>query len=113
MRRATGSNIDKAGIAYYQRLCTYSGHCDGAIRMMANWRLEALQARLPNLASPVYLIHAANDRAIPRASVYDAAALMPCCEVEELPDLGHLAHEEDADRLGAIIVTFAKQHLKG
>ncbi len=108
LARSTGSNIDAAGEKYYTRLFSKSGHCDGAIRMMANWRLEALGAQLGNLASPVLLVSAANDAAIPKPAVVQAVALIPGCEMEEMAALGHLAHEEDPAQAVKIIVEFAK-----
>lgn len=112
LRRSTGSRIDAAGALYYGRLFSHSGHCDGAIRMMANWRLEDLQRRLPEIETPVLLVHGQKDNAIPRSGVQKAADLIPQCRVEEVANLGHLAHEEDPQRLAGIILAFAKEHVK-
>ena len=108
LARATGSHIDAAGEKYYTRLFSKSGHCDGAIRMMANWRLEGLGARLGDLASPVLLVSAAKDAAIPKPAVVQAVALIPGCETQEMAALGHLAHEEDPAQAVKIITEFAK-----
>lgn len=108
LARATGSQIDAAGAKYYTRLFSKSGHCDGAIRMMANWRLEGLGARLGNLTSPVLLVSAAKDAAIPKPAVTQAVALIPACETQEMAELGHLAHEEDPAQATKIITEFAK-----
>ncbi len=108
LARATGSKIDAEGAKYYTRLFSKSGHCDGAIRMMANWRLEALGARLGNLGGPVLLVSAAKDAAIPKTAVVQAVALIPGCETQEMAALGHLAHEEDPGQAVDIIVEFAK-----
>jgi magnesium chelatase accessory protein len=108
LARATGSKIDAAGAKYYTRLFSKSGHCDGAIRMMANWRLEGLGAKLGSLTAPVLLVSAAKDAAIPKAAVTQAAALIPGCETQEMAALGHLAHEEDAAQAAEIVREFAK-----
>ena len=108
LARATGSKIDAAGAKYYTRLFSKSGHCDGAIRMMANWRLEGLAARLGNLTSPVLLASAAKDAAIPKAAVMQAAAFIQGCETQEMEALGHLAHEEDSAQAAKIITEFAR-----
>jgi magnesium chelatase accessory protein len=108
LARATGSKIDAAGAKYYTRLFSKSGHCDGAIRMMANWRLEGLGGRLGSLAAPVLLVSAARDAAIPKAAVVQAVALIPGCETLEMAALGHLAHEEDPAQAVKIITEFAK-----
>lgn len=108
LARSTGSKIDAAGAKYYTRLFSKSGHCDGAIRMMANWRLERLGARLGNLTSPMLLVSAAKDAAIPKTAVVQAAALIAGCETQDIAALGHLAHEEDAAQAAKIITEFAK-----
>tara|TARA_R110002110_G_scaffold62890_1_gene175170 strand:- start:310 stop:1206 length:897 start_codon:yes stop_codon:yes gene_type:complete len=113
LRRSTGSRIDAAGALYYGRLFSHSGHCDGAIRMMANWRLEDLQGRLPDIDQPVMLVHGQHDSAIPRSAVQRAAEQIPRCVIEEVANLGHLAHEEDPERLADLIRAFAKPHLAG
>lgn len=112
LRRSTGSRIDAAGALYYGRLFSHSGHCDGAIRMMANWRLEDLQRRLPDIDTPVMLVHGQRDSAIPGSAVQKAADLIPRGAVEEIGNLGHLAHEEDPERLAGIIRKFAQRHVK-
>lgn len=108
LARATGSIINAAGAKYYTRLFSKSGHCDGAIRMMANWQLEVLGKRLGSISAPVFLVHAAKDAAIPKAAVLEAAALIPGCETQEIPALGHLAHEEDPAQAAHIITTFVQ-----
>lgn len=111
LARATGSKIDAAGARYYTRLFSKSGHCDGAIRMMANWRLEGLGAKLSNLTAPVLLVSAAKDTAIPKAAVTQAAGLIPGCETQALAELGHLAHEEDPAQAVKIITDFAAANI--
>ena len=106
LKRATGSHIDAAGGLDYTRLFSTSGHCDGAIRMMANWQLEPLRDRLVELSSPVLLVHAGQDAAIKREAVLDAAARISGCQILEMPGLGHLAHEEDPAAAARIITDF-------
>jgi magnesium chelatase accessory protein len=104
--RATGSKIDTAGLLSYRTLLTTSGHCDGAIRMMANWQLEELKARLPTLASSVLLVHADGDKAIPASAVDEAAALMPAAKLVTMKQSGHLAHEERPQEAAVLICDF-------
>lgn len=108
LRRSTGSNIDAAGERFYTRLFSKSGHCDGALRMMANWRLEPLRDRLGELLAPVLLVHAGKDAAIKTADILQAAALIPGCKTWEMAGQGHLAHEEDPTQAAQIITEFAK-----
>lgn len=108
LARATGSEVDAAGADYYTRLFSKSGHCDGAIRMMANWQLEALGKRLGNITTPVLLVNAAKDAAIPKPAVLQAAALIPGCKTLEMAALGHLAHEEDPAQAARIVTEFVQ-----
>ncbi|MEM8826631.1 MAG: alpha/beta fold hydrolase BchO [Pseudomonadota bacterium] len=107
LRRATGSRIDRAGRRHYQALLGRAGHCDGALRMMAGWDLEALQAALPGLRANVLLLHGEEDRAIPRSAVRRAADLIPDADMRALSGLGHLAHEEAPEQVAEIIAHFA------
>lgn len=111
LARATGSAIDREGLSQYEMLFSHSGHCDGALRMMANWRLDHLQKKLPDIDAPVLLLHAQNDKAIPPDSVIEAAKPLPHCTLKSLDDLGHLAHEEQPDKAVQIITAFAKKHI--
>ncbi|TFU03125.1 alpha/beta fold hydrolase [Polymorphobacter arshaanensis] len=92
--RSTGSRIDDAGVAFYQRLFATSGHCAGAITMMANWDLDALARDLPLLQTRMLLVHGSADAAIPISSARSAAALVGDGRLTALVGLGHLAHEE-------------------
>ncbi|MES2783728.1 MAG: alpha/beta fold hydrolase BchO, partial [Pseudomonadota bacterium] len=109
LARSTGSQIDAEGAKSYTRLFSKSGHCDGAIRMMANWRLEALGARLGEISTPVLLVHPAKDAAIPKSAVTDAARLMPHVTVVDMPGLGHLAHEEEPEQAAKIVTEFVER----
>ncbi len=106
LKRATGSRLDAAGLRAYRALLTKSGHCDGAIRMMANWRLEDLQESLPMLAAPVLLVHAEGDTAIPRSAVEGAASLIPGARLVTVQGAGHLAHEERPQEIAQLVAGF-------
>jgi magnesium chelatase accessory protein len=107
LRKSTGSVIDREGNEFYRRLFARSGHCDGAIRMMASWRLEDLERQLPDAVLTVMLVHADNDKAIPRSAVKRAAQLIPNCRFESIAGAGHLAHEEQPAQIAALITDFA------
>ena len=110
LERSTGSKLDTAGVELYYRLFRHSGHCDGAIRMMANWDLEALEKRLDTVDFPVMLLHASNDKAIPRSAIISAADLIPKSEFEERAALGHLAHEEKPEHIAEIAAGFMARY---
>lgn len=111
LARATGSEIDADGIKQYEILFSHSGHCDGALRMMANWRLDHLQKKMPMIDMPILLLHAENDTAIKPDSVIAAAKPLPLCTVQSLAGLGHLAHEEEPEKAAQIVTEFAHAHL--
>lgn len=90
----TGSFLDDAGIAAYQRLMQRPGHAEAALGMMAHWDLAQLARDLPRLQTPLHLLVAANDRAVPAALAHRVASLCASADITPLPGLGHLAHEE-------------------
>lgn len=99
----TGSRIGDAGLALYTRLIADRGHVDATLRMMAGWNLDPLLADLPDITAPVVLIAADGDRAVPPVTSVRAAARLPDARVIHVAGLGHLAHEEDPDRIAAIL----------
>ena len=99
----TGSTLDDAGIDLYYRLLGDRGHVDGTLSMMAQWSLDGLLSRLPQITTPVHLISGLNDRAVPPSVSRDAAARLPRARLTELAQLGHLAHEENAALIAALI----------
>lgn len=107
LKRSTGSRIDAAGADQYQRLFATPAHCAGAITMMADWDLDALERDLPKLAVPLLLVHGAGDAMIPLSAAQAAAAMVPGARVETLGGLGHLAHEEAPDQVAELIAAFA------
>ena len=107
LQRATASPIDARGVELYERLLRCSGHIAGALALMANWDLDALEAALPDVTTPVLLLHGARDATIPPATSHTVAARLPDARVHILPDLGHLAHEEDPEAHAAMIIGFA------
>lgn len=109
LKKSTGSRIDARGVALYHRLFRTSDHCAGAIGMMANWDLETLAGELPSVAARSLLVHGALDSAIPLDSVERAARMMPHAASMNLPELGHLAHEEAPEQIVALIRAFAEQ----
>lgn len=109
LRRSTNSRIDGIGLRCYEALLGNSVHCKGALAMMANWNLESLQRYLPQIESPVLLVHSEGDVAIPLESVRQAAAPLPNADLEVLPHLGHLAHEEQPEHAATLIRRFHAQ----
>ena len=101
--KGTGSMLDDLGVSLYHRLITDRGHIDGTLTMMAQWSLDGLLARLPQITANVHLITGLNDKAVPPAVSRDAAKMLPHARLTELPGLGHLAHEENAALIADLI----------
>jgi len=101
--KGTGSNLPPPDLALYRRLVSSRGHVHATLQMMAQWQLEPLLARLPTLQTPTVLIAAANDTAVPPETSRKAADAMPNARHVMIPALGHLAHEEDAAAVAALI----------
>jgi len=103
----TGSQLNAQGVALYQKLVSNPGHVAGALGMMANWDLPSLWRDLPSLETPLRLIVGANDLIVPSQTarrVADALRAQPRPEVQSLPGLGHLAHEEQPSLVADLIV---------
>lgn len=102
--RGTGSTLDAEGQDLYFRLASDKGHVDATLSMMAQWSLDGLGARLPQIKAPVHLIIGLSDTAVPPEVGRTAATRLPDARVTELPNLGHLAHEEDPATIARLIL---------
>lgn len=100
---STGSAIDPAGRAQYLRLVRDPDHVAGALGMMAQWRLDPLLLRLPDLRVRTLLVAARGDRTVPPQVSRAAAGRLPAAELRELPG-GHLVQEEAGEVLAPLIL---------
>lgn len=103
---STGSNVDATGQALYLRLLRMPSHVDATLAMMAQWTLDGLMARLPQLTTPCLLITATNDHAVPPAKSAQAAERMPSTRWQDVPGFGHLLHEEAPQIVAPLILDF-------
>lgn len=101
--KGTGSTLDEAGEALYLRLTCDANHVDATLAMMAQWSLDGLTERLPDIQAKVDLIVANGDKAVPPSSSLEAAKLLPKASIHHVDSLGHLAHEEDPDLIVKLI----------
>jgi len=99
----TGSKLDEVGEALYTRLTQDKEHVDATLSMMAQWSLDGLVQSLPNIASPVDLIVAEGDKAVPPTSSANAVSDLQDARLHRLKKLGHLAHEEDPEQIANLI----------
>ena len=107
--RATGSMLADTGSAVnplmsrcYDTLLGNPDHIAGTLRMMAGWDLPPLLRRLPTLKMPVCLAAAEGDRTIPPERSTSVARDLPHARIMRIPNLGHLAHEENPEVFDAI-----------
>jgi magnesium chelatase accessory protein len=107
--RNTGSRIDARGADLYRRLASRSGHVGAALGMMAHWDLDALEADLASLPTPLVLVVGTEDRTIRPTEAYKLSGRVPGAELIRQPGLGHLAHEERPDETAAILLDLARR----
>lgn len=103
MMEQTGSRLDARGVELYQRLASRPAHVAAALDMMARWDVRTLERDLPRLDVPLLLVSGGRDRMIPPSHADEVRALVPSADVLLLPELGHLAHEEQPGRVADII----------
>jgi magnesium chelatase accessory protein len=107
LMNTTGSKISPEGLNLYAKLFRNEAHVDGTLLMMAQWKLDGLEADLPNIDVPCMFLVGENDKAVPPASIKAAARKMPNAKVISFPGYGHLFHEEAphlvADQLRALL----------
>jgi magnesium chelatase accessory protein len=103
---STGTTLDDEGLHLYARLIGDRGHVDATLQMMSQWRIDPLLDMLPGIDAPTLFITGDRDQAVPPNTSDRAAARMPDARVVHLPELGHLAHEEDPQAVAAEIARF-------
>jgi magnesium chelatase accessory protein len=91
----TGSLLSAEGVQYYRQLLQNPEHVAGALNMMASWQLETLTERLSSLNTPLLLLAGENDRTISPSQATLVSERVACATAERLPNVGHLAHEEN------------------
>lgn len=107
---STGSVPDDRTVALYRALVARPDHVDGTLAMMAQWRLEPLLARLPQIALPVLLIAATEDRTVPATVSARAADRLPQGQFAPIAGRGHLVQEEDPAAVAALVAPFLALH---
>jgi len=106
----TGSRLTPDDLRHYGALVSDRGHVNATLQMMAQWDLEPLLRRLPQSGLRGLLIAATADRAVPAAVSRDMAPQVPGLDYAELPDLGHLAHEEAPQAVAALILDYLAEN---
>lgn len=96
---STGSTLSPQQQDWYQTLVGTRSHVDATLAMMAQWKLDPLMERLPEVTADVHLIVGSNDSTVPPTSSRNAAARIPGAKLSELPGLGHLMHEDAPEQV--------------
>jgi magnesium chelatase accessory protein len=109
---STGSEIGAEGVEYYRRLVARPEHVEGTLGMMAQWRLDGLLERLPQIATPALLIAGTGDRTVQPAVSARAAGRLPRGEYRSLAG-GHLVQEETPQAVAEMILPYLDRHLPG
>ena len=108
LRLARRASIPESQLDAYVSLLESDRHVAAALRMMANWDLKTFAGRLPALEPPLELVVCGGDRAVPPQQAESVAERLPNARLHRLPGLGHLGHEEDPERVFALIRTLAR-----
>lgn len=106
---STGSAVTPEMVDLYRRQVARPEHVEGTLAMMAQWRLEELLERLPYIAVSTLLLTGGRDRTVPPGVSARAAAVMPNAMHQDVPDLGHLMHEEASQEVVGRIRPFLAQ----
>lgn len=70
-------------------------------------------ARLQGYATPTLLITGENDQLYPPPLLHEVAAMIPGCQVHDLPTVGHSAYFEDAPAFNETVAAFLERHAGG
>jgi magnesium chelatase accessory protein len=100
---STGSQISEEGLALYARLIADRGHVDGTLQMMSQWNTDVLNRRFAEIGAPCLLMAGDADKAVAPKISKDAAGKLGNAVYVPLPELGHLAHEENPETVLAHI----------
>ncbi len=93
----TGSNPPEQSKQCYRVLIANAAHAQGALTMMAAWNLTEFAKHLPSLTHPLHLLACANDLTISPQIANQVQQRVVQAQVNFLPNLGHLGHEEAPD----------------
>lgn len=110
---STGSQVPQASRATYRALHGDPDRLGAVLRMFQSWSGEDLLPVLRSTAGPVLLLTGGADRWIAPDRVRALGALIPGGRVETLAQLGHLAHEEQPERIAARVLEFVESAQRG
>lgn len=101
--RATGSRIGVKEASYYRRLFSCETHVQAALDMMGHWDLAGLGRSMQNLDLPFHLVTCSEDLAVPSEQAFRLREVLPRAQVHYERGCGHLAHEEQPERICQLV----------
>jgi magnesium chelatase accessory protein len=108
LMRSTGSVIDATGMRLYQRLMQSPDHVRSALAMMAHWDLRTLESETAAARLPLWLLAGRLDATVPVQQAVQFGAAVGA-RVTLLEGLGHLAHEEQPERVARLLLDMAHE----
>jgi magnesium chelatase accessory protein len=103
LMRATGSRLHASNLELYRLLLRTERHLRGTLSLMGRWDLGSLCRDLPRLVSPLTMIVAERDRAVPPETAQVPLRQAPHARCLTMSHLGHLAHEEAPHRVAKLV----------
>lgn len=100
----TGSHLDAGQVDDYRYWLGQEQHVAATLAMMAGWDLNPLLQRLTELNTPLSLIVGEADNTVSPEEARKVQSKTQLVEVIRLAGLGHLAHEEAADKIAGVIM---------
>ncbi|MFK8029543.1 MAG: alpha/beta fold hydrolase BchO [Gammaproteobacteria bacterium] len=105
----TGSTLDREAVARYSKVLQRPSHMAATFAMMSNWDLRTLRRDIRRMPVPLHLFVAEQDEAVDPQQAVDIAKTCDNASVRYLPDLGHVAHEEEPELLAGHVLRAATQ----
>ncbi len=109
----TGSRLEPEGFKWYAQLAKTPAHTGAAMGMMAVWDPRPLERDLPQLSIPLLLLVGSEDRMIYPGEALKVQRLVKDSRVVQLAGLGHLAHEEDPQRVTDEVLKYLRSEAPG
>ena len=99
----TGSSPSDQMLQCYRELLSRPEHVMGTLKMMAGWNLGEQRQLLLSLRTPLHLVTCSNDRTVSPWQSERLAEFVAYAKLYQIPNLGHLGHEEDPKPFADII----------
>lgn len=100
---STGSALPEGQLACYQALIERPEHVEATLAMMAQWEIEPLLAKLPEIACSVRFLNGSKDWTVRPSAAQTAARRMRDARFTSVANLGHVMHEEAPEVLNPLI----------